>query len=121
MGSMKRDMDLARKILFEVEKTPFKVGWTDVTLVGYSEEEISYHIMILSEAGLLHAMNIGHGATNIWKATFLSWEGHEFLDAARDNGRWEKVMAIVTPIGGFVFEIVKPLLVDLMKAQLHLP
>lgn len=44
---MKRDMDLARKILLEVEvaNEPWRV--LDVNVDGYEPEIISYHIKLL--------------------------------------------------------------------------
>ena len=118
---MKRDMDLARKILFEIEKAPLTTGWVDLKFDDYTEEEVSFHVKILSEAGLIDAENIGHGATTKWKAKGLTWEGCEFLDAARDNGRWEQAKGVMSKVGGFGFEIIKLLLVELVKAQLNLP
>jgi hypothetical protein len=32
----------------------------------------------------------------------LTWEGHEFLDAARDEKRWKKAMSTVKEKGGTI-------------------
>jgi hypothetical protein len=56
-----------------------------------------------------------------WNAVRLTWEGHEFLDAARDNGRWEKAKGAMSKVGGFVFDISKQLLIQYMRAELKLP
>ncbi len=46
-------MDLVRAILVEVEKAPFEAGWIDVSVVGRPENEISYHVLLMQEAGLI--------------------------------------------------------------------
>ena len=52
----------------------------------------------------------------------LTWEGHEFAEAARDETRWEKAMGIVTEKGGAItIDVLKNLLSSLMKAALGLP
>lgn len=42
---MKRDMDLAREILFEIEKYSEPNGTVDISIEGHSDIEISYHII----------------------------------------------------------------------------
>lgn len=57
--------------------------------------------------------------------TRLTWLGHEFLDAARDDGRWEKAKSAISKVGGWSFEVVKHILVELakdaIKSSLGLP
>ena len=118
---MIRNMDLARKILFELEKAPFKTGWAEIQLDGYSQDEIVYHVMLLAEAGLIRAIDVSHGSNNIWRPVRLTWEGHEFLDAARDDTRWNKAKGVMDQVGGFVFDIGKQLLIQYIKAELKLP
>lgn len=117
---MKRDMDLARKILFEIEKAPFQGSWVEIKFDEYSPSEVSYHVMILAEAGLIKAIDMSSMSEYVWKPARLTWQGHEFLDAARDNGRWEQAKGIMSKAGAFGFEIIKQLLVELAKAQLKL-
>jgi hypothetical protein len=45
---MKRDWDLMRQILFEVEKWPFTGGFDTITIPNHSEPEISYHVYLLA-------------------------------------------------------------------------
>jgi hypothetical protein len=116
---MKRDMDLCRKILFEVEKAPYKIGWIDIKFDEYSKEEVAYHVMLLEEAGLIDAIDVSKGA-NDWRPKRLSWEGHEFLDAARDDTRWEKAKGAMALVGGFVFDVGKQLLIQYLKQELNL-
>ena len=46
----------------------------------------------------------------------LTWAGHEFLDAARDETRYRKaVRRVVDCTGGLIFEVLKALLVEEAK------
>lgn len=113
---MKRDMNLARSILFKLEKRQDYVGFTDLEIEGYSSDKISYHVMLLSEAGLIEAMNLStHGGPD-WRAVRLTWDGHEFLETSRDESRWKNAIEIMTKNGGgLAFEVLKLVLSQLMK------
>lgn len=53
---MKRDMDLVRLILLEIEKsTEDPRSEIRLQIPNYTFEQISYHVMILHEAGLIEA------------------------------------------------------------------
>jgi hypothetical protein len=115
---MKRDMDLIRKVLFEMEKWPLSGGGSDLEIQGYSGEEVTYHIMLLVEAGLIKALDASSRSGPAFIPVRLTWQGHEFLDAARDDTRWNKAKDAMNKAGGFVFEVGKALLIELMKQQL---
>ena len=133
---MKRDMDLVRKILFKMEdiNRP-NVSFSTFKVEGYSRSQIEYHMKIMGQAGLLHidedeitypAYGIGMSSpTASTKVVFqnysLSWEGHEFLDAARDDKRWDKAKTAMSKAGGFVLPVMMQLLTSFMKAELKLP
>ena len=124
---MKRDMDLVRKLLIVMEEEEFHTAISENFLPkieGYREELIFYHMQIMSQAGLLHLEKdeypIDQNQKIVTRYYSLSWDGHEFLDAARDNKRWEKAKAAMTAIGGFSIDVVKQLLIQYMKEQLKL-
>jgi hypothetical protein len=49
----------------------------------------------------------------------LTWTGHEFLEASRDDSRWNKAKKIITEkTGSFSFEILKSILMDLMRGAI---
>lgn len=118
---MKRDMDLIRQVLLEMEKQSFEDSGTFLKFDGYSDEEVSYQVMLLDEAGLIQAQNLSGGSDLVWVPMRLTWQGHEFLDAARDDTRWNKAKDAMAKAGGFVFEVAKSLLIDYMKQQLSAP
>ena len=115
---MKRDMDLVRQILLTVERNADPFGAESVQIEGQTEREIGYHIKIMQEAGLLDAGDRTHLGADamLWHSVSLTWEGHEFLDAARENSRWNAAKKKVMDKAGTVsFEVLKQLLTALAK------
>jgi len=55
---MKREMDLIRQILLEVENIPAAIGFRNLEFEGKSQEEVSYHIALLDEARLVVGRNL---------------------------------------------------------------
>jgi len=110
-------MDLIREILLEIERQPFTGNFFDVNIENYPHEVVSYHLMLLDEAGLIRAEEITRCD---WGAIRLTWQGHEFLEASRDDARWNKAKGMMEGTGGFVVEVAKMVLIELMKGQLPL-
>ena len=116
---MKRDMDLVRTILLQIEQQPYTGVGVELYVKGYDPEEITYHVILLAEAGLIEADDASSGAKTKWMPKRLTWQGCEFLDAARDNNRWNKAKLTMGKVGGFVFDIGKQVLVELIKSELR--
>lgn len=113
---MRRDMDLIRNILLELESQPSAGPLKDLRIESYNEDEISYHVLLLHEAGLIEALDASGRDRLQWWPIRLTWQGHEFLEASRDDARWKAAKEkIVGAGGGLVFEVLKQLLVTLMK------
>lgn len=118
---MKRDIDLIRKILLEVEKKDSPTGWATIHFDGYSSEEVSYHVRLLAEAGYLEAINLTSKSRFDWHPVNLTWSGHEFLDAARDSTLWNKAKKhLVSKVPSVSFDVLKTLLVSYAKEALGL-
>lgn len=116
---MKRDMDLARSIMLALEESPgpdLVDTYIEVYVKGHTPEEISYHVMLLHEAGLIKALDASSFGIDNWKPERLTWEGHEFLESSRDEGIWKKAKKImVEKAGGITFEALKQVLIQLAK------
>lgn len=112
---MKRNMDLVRQILLEIEKRSDPGEIAHVQLVGFDEEEISYHIQLLDDGGLLKGTDFSTRTVD-WMAGPLTWEGHDYLDAIRSDTIWKKVKIHLKDHGlSYTFEIVKALAVKFGK------
>lgn len=115
---MKRDIELARLILLEIEKQSTYLAEIKMEFDGYTEEQTYYHVMLLHEAGLLIALDSSGMGDLYWIPQRLTWQGHEFLDASRNSHIWEKVKYLMAKSGGFVFEVAKPLLIKMIEQEL---
>lgn len=115
---MKRDMDLARLILLKIEQTADDPRlWINMEIPDYTTAEVSYHVMILNEAGLIEADDLstrGRGNSD-WRPKRLTWNGHEFLDAARNDSIWNKAKEKASSMN---FELLKEFLLSLIRQQL---
>jgi len=116
---MKRDMDLMREILLVVEKWPFTGGFDTVVIPNRNKEEVAYHIYLLDDAGLIEAVTVSDGDNTQWYAKHLTYEGHEFLDAARDQTRWAKAKdKVESTTGTLTLEALKIMLGMLIRQAL---
>jgi hypothetical protein len=114
---MKREPDLIRQILLELEKEPYQGQPIPIKMDEYSNDEIVYHVMLLNEAGLIEAFDLGIGDVS-WMPVRLTWSGHEFLDAARDDERWNRAKEVMADQGeGVSFEVLKELLMDMLRSD----
>jgi Hypothetical protein (DUF2513) len=116
---MKRDMDLIRQILLQTEEAPYyNAPPVEIKADGFSEEEISYHAMLLMQANYIEASRTIFRDRVMYKPTTLTWAGHEFLDAARNENIWNKAKTLITEKGGsMAVELLKTVLFELMKRQ----
>jgi hypothetical protein len=116
---MKRDMDLIRKILLEIEKHSNDTDLTkfdNIEQEGYSDSEIYYHVELLREADLIDVDFLVGGPFIINR---LTWKGHEFLDTSRHNTIWEKAKKqVLNKTGNLSFEILKQVLIRLTIGQI---
>lgn len=121
---MKRDLELIRKILLMVESSPTGYAPDEIIVEGYTAEQIGYHAYLMIQAGLVE----GSDVTNMespgpeWRINNLTWWGHEFAEAARDESRWKKAMGIIKEKGGSItMDVLKDLLTSLMKGAFGIP
>jgi hypothetical protein len=95
---MKRDMELVRELMLAIE-SPDNSG---LEAAGYDESQISYHLELLIEAKLIIG-EVHHYLGNRLPAITvdrLSWEGHEFLENARNEPVWKEAMKTIADRGG---------------------
>lgn len=119
---MKRDMDLIRAILLEVEAAPSGFAPSNIEIPGYTQEQIRYHAYLLNEAGLVNGIDVtSHGSKGPeMLITKLTWKGYEFLDSARENKIWNQAKGMIYKVGGASLPIWTALLTDIIKKQLGL-
>ena len=121
---MKRDMDLIRKIVLTLEEAPTGYAPENLQIEGYTDEQIGYHAYLMIDAGLATGghTDISGASSPFGFLNNLTWAGHEFAEASRDETRWKKAMGIVQDKGGSVtVSVLTQLLTTLMKKTLGLP
>ena len=90
---MKRNWDTIRELLTKVEECTLRSD--TVRLSHFPTErqaEISYHMSLLIEAGLVTGKTIVlmNQPIDDFHAQRLTWDGHEFLDSIRSDTLWAK-------------------------------
>lgn len=132
---MKRDLNLFREILLKCEESrsqwiDFKYYWSN--LHDHSDPELKvtsdwaeaelHHLDLLKDAGFVAVRekfdveSLGYEAGYEFR---LTNSGHDYLDAVRDTGIWEKTKQTVAETGGSVsLEVVKTLAVGLARKKI---
>ncbi len=110
---MKRDMDLFRALLLRVEEQPYGEGLGPIEVSGYTKEQVYYHALLAQDAGLIDAsFMLGYE----FVVLRLTYAGHEFLDAARQDKLWRKAKeTILSNAGTLTVEALKTALSMLMQ------
>ena len=112
-------MELVRLIMLEIEKNPDPMAWVDINISGHTDLEISYHIMLLYESGLVDANDLSSNDGMAWKAKRLTFEGHEFLDEARSDTVWNSAKEkILSATGTLTLEALKFVLPRIVRQML---
>jgi hypothetical protein len=113
-------MDLARVILLAVEQSKDDEPASIRFNTDRSDLEVSHHVRILAEAGLIHALEARHleGASR-WRPHALTWQGHEFLDLIRSDALWARIKQTMNRTGGLNFALLKD--IAMQEARKNVP
>jgi hypothetical protein len=119
---MKRDWDIIRTILVRVEEISPDEG--ALQLSAFAPEQaasVSYHMELLIEAGLVSgkmSKTLGPGPYN-FIVMRLTWQGHEFIDAIRNDTVWQKTKKSFLTNGiSMTFDLVKSVATDIASAYI---
>ena len=121
---MKRDMDLARKILLHLEEECDPAGEgllpepVHTAITEYSQREIFYHMRLLSDANLIKLEDGSDYGCDVAFATRLTWKGHEFLELSRNESVWNKAKKKTKGVESFSFELLMRVLLRLLESQM---
>jgi len=119
---MKRDMDLIRKILLKIESDEHGFANPEIKIDDYNQEEIGYNAILIGEAGLAVVSNVTHmgSPSPEGRIVRLTWAGHEFLDASRENHTWDEAKNVIDRIGGATMQIWIAVLTSIIQKKLGL-
>jgi hypothetical protein len=123
---MVRDWELVRAILLATESSPPQtmaspnVSSEPLRIDGYDDLVVTQHVVLLEQKGLVTANYItANGVGRVHARNVqLTWDGHEFLDNARNDTIWRKSQDIAKRAGSVSFDVLKAILVALVKERL---
>ena len=108
---MKRDDEYIRELLFEAEESnePYQMA---VLYMNMPPEELKrhQHFELMVDAGLFQAVNSG-----VYRMTN---QGHDYLNAIRNDTVWEKTKAGASQLGGATLGIMKDIAISYLKQEL---
>ena len=92
---MKRDLNLVRRILLDIEASPPGELIGEFNYDGRSKAEILEHVQLLLDANFIDGqMVLGNmGQPEDCVVMRMTWAGQEFLAKAKNETVWKKVMA----------------------------
>lgn len=100
---MKRNMDLIREILLNIEEQPPGNLIRTVNLRSeWSREEVLGHLRLIDQAGLIDGNLKFHGDQVLMAIHGLSNEGHDLMDSIRSETVWTETKERVSTVGGTV-------------------
>lgn len=114
---MKRDMDIIRKILLNVEADKYQLG-EGIHLDGVPDEICGHHAALIFDAGLADGRLIRTDGYGIVGATIerLTSAGHDFCDGIRHDTIWNKAKEHILKPGA---SLGLPVLVEWVKIEVH--
>jgi hypothetical protein len=120
---MKRDDELVRNILLQIEKRhapPQKMQAGDFDL-DVEKERLTYHIKLLVDAGFVDG-SVKRDSNGSWFwVDGLTWDGSEFLDNIRSDKVWKTTMErIGKKTGAASLKMVAALAQAVLKQELGL-
>ena len=117
---MQRNMDLVRTILMRIEDSPSGWAASPFGIAAFTHEQVGYHSHIMMDDGLIEGDDITHTESKSPEAMprKLTWKGHEFLDLARDQKRWNQAKAAIGKVGSAPISVWTKVLQDLMLKEL---
>lgn len=114
---MKRDLELIRYILMKIEADnnfQSSVETEDFYSEEYSEELVQYNLKLLFDHGIIEgeSLKFANGGMG-FLINGLTWQGHDFLDASRDEKRWAQAKSVLNEVKDFSIELAMKVLTQL--------
>lgn len=106
---MKRDMDLIRSMLIRIEEdtnTYSSLQSNDFVIDGFTMDQVNYNLELLVEEEYIKGeiFKFSGGGMDI-SVESLTWKGHDFVEAARDDSRWKETKSILEKVKDFSIDL----------------
>jgi len=120
---MKRDLDLVRQVLLQIEALPAGPP------AQYRTSEIDdpvllAHFELVIAAGLVNGkIARSQGARgDVISISGLTWEGHEWIEMVRGQAAWNEIKSTLLENGGVLtYELTREVASRILRARLGLP
>lgn len=111
---MKRNMDLIRKLILLIEDDPSGFAPQEMTIEGFSDEQIAYHQYLLVDSGLADGQDCTDSESPGPECfiNHLTSAGHDFADSIRNEFIWNQVRSDIAEKG------IKSTTIDTLKKLL---
>jgi hypothetical protein len=118
---LKRDLGLVRELLIQIEEEYEGLAYEFEPKEGseHNNDHVHYHLRLMIDAGLIIGKNTStfDGSSTLIKG--ITWQGHDFLDASRNEKVWDdankKAEENGSPLKSLPFEIAKELIFEASK------
>ena len=119
---MTRDMDLVRTLLLGMEDPLFDgvrqvrpdPGGGELGVTDANHVQVAYHLTLLVEEGFIE----GVPGSLMPIVSRLTWKGHEFLDAVRDEDTWGRTKAVSRSAGTWGLDALLGIAKEVGKAKI---
>jgi hypothetical protein len=121
---MKRDMDLVRRILLAMDAYEHGYAPPGFTIAGYDQEVIGHHVWLMEQGKLITAVAttaMGDPSPVAIPLT-ITWAGHDFLEAVRNDSVWSRVKTELKDRGlSLPFTLLQDLALKILASHIGLP
>lgn len=115
----KRDLDRIRQILLHLEAQPSNDGFVWTRNDGFFVPTDDYQFSLMAQAGFITGHDYRTLAAVVPDRVSISYSGHDYIDAIRNESIWQQTKAAVAETGGSAtFEIIKTLATGFIKKKL---
>lgn len=122
---MRRDMDLYRQLVLDLEALDLAYGEIvsidvfggDLAIEGYTPDQIAYHLDQIVSSGMVDQ---GGGASLDGPGfRCLTQKGHDFADSVRDEKVWAMTKEGALKAGGMTVDLLVALAKGFLKQQIE--
>ncbi len=121
---MKRNMDLVRDLLLQLEAVGdahsihifTEDDHSPLKFDGHTWDEVEYHARQLIDAGIINNGNVNPMVGFCFKK--ITWYGHDFVDSIRDSEIWEKTKSTASATGSYTIEVVLEIAKAIIKNKI---
>lgn len=94
---MKRDLDLIRNILMEIEKQYDGTAIHNLQIDGYNQNIIANHCRLLYEKKLISDYKPFYADNKLYSfgVSDMTYEGYNLLNNIKDEKKWKKIRKIM--------------------------